>query len=903
MTPERWQRVKELFDSALELEAEERRVFLNQRCAGDDELRREVESLLESDDDTDSFMESPAVEDAADTLAGDDARLQAGQKINRYEIVSLIGQGGMGEVYLAHDSRLGRKVALKLLPTYLSNDKGRLRRFEQEARSASALNHPNVCTIYEVGETEETRPFIAMEQIEGITLRQRLEQGQIKLSEALDIAVQIASALTAAHEAGIVHRDIKPENIMLRRDGYVKVLDFGLAKLAEQQRQTSRILTRSGIKTEPGIVLGTPQYMSPEQARGLPVDARTDIWALGAVIYEMVAGRAPFEGETISDIIAGVLEREPVPLARYAPKLPENVEWIVSKALRKDKEERYQTSKELLTDLRSVKQRLEFETELERSSPPNKASGAIMATSSNAQTLRYSAAPTSEVGGSRWTSSAEYIVGGIKQHKLGTGLGLTVLLAAVIGLSYFFYFAPSTKAAITSIAVLPFANAGGDPNMEYLSDGITESLINSLSRLPQMKVIARSSAFTYKGKEIDPQEVAKNLGVQAIVTGRVIQRGDNLHISAEMMNASDRTQIWGEQYNRKAADLQTVQAEISKELGAKLRLKLTGEEERRITKRYTETAEAYQFYLKGRYYWGKENEEGFKKAIENFNQAIAIDPHYALAYSGLADTYSLLGIYGYLDQKEAFPKAKFAAQKALEIDDTLAEAHASLAKIRELEWDWSGAESAHKRAIELNPNYASAHLYYSSYLTKMGRHDESISESKRAEELDPLSLSIKASTGFVYFMARRYDQSIEEYQKTLEMDSSFMTAHYMLGYVYMAKGMYKEASAEFQKCIDIEGSIPSNLLPLARTYALSGKKAEALRILDQVNSTKEYVTPIDMVHLYLSLEDQKQVFIWLQKAYESRDGQLGYLKVDPFMDSLRSDPRFQDLVRRVGFMP
>jgi serine/threonine-protein kinase len=912
MTPERWQRAKELFNSALELEANERSVFLDQECAGDNELRREVESLLESDDETDSFMESPAVEDAADSLAGDEQKLEAGQKIGRYEIVSLAGEGGMGEVYLAHDSRLGRKVALKLLPSYLSNDKGRLRRFEQEARSASALSHPNVCMIHEVGEmADESRPYIAMEFVDGITLRERLGQGEIKLGKSLDIAIQVASALTAAHEAGITHRDIKPENIMIRRDGYVKVLDFGLAKLAEQQRQTSRIITnvlsKSGVKTEPGVVLGTAQYMSPEQARGQAVDARTDIWALGAVIYEMAAGRAPFEGDTTSDIIAGVLEREPVPIARYAPKLPENVEWIISKALRKDKEERYQTSKEILTDLRSVKQRLEFEIELERSTPPNKASGAIAAALSGEQAAHRSAAPnvtpTDEVSKGRRTSSAEYVIREVKQHKLGAGLGLTVLLAAIVGLSYFFYFVPSTKAAINSIAVLPFANVSNDPNTEYLSDGISESLINNLSQLPQLKVIARSSAFTYKGKEIDLQEVAKNLGVQAIVTGRVIQRGDNLQISAEMMNASDRTQIWGEQYSRRAADLQTVQAEISKELGAKLRLKLTGEEEKRLTKRYTDNSEAYQFYLKGRYYWGKENEEGFKKAIENFNQAIATDPHYALAYSGLADSYGTMGDYGYLDPKEAFPKAKFAAQKALEIDDTLAEAHASLAKVKELDWDWSGAESEYKRALELNPNYAAAHLYYSSYLSKMGRHDEAISEGKRAVELDPLSLSIKANMGIAYFLARRYDQAMEVYQKILEMDSNFNTAHFMLAIVYSVKGMYKESIAECQKIIELEGSNPVTLVLLAQTYALSGKKDEAQKILDQVKSSKEYVAPHDIAQLYAALGDKEEAFKWLEKAYEARDGQLGYFKVIPLMDSLRSDPRFQDLLRRVGLTP
>ncbi len=907
MTPERWQRAKELFDSALELEAEERRVFLEQECAGDDELRREVESLLASDDDSDSFMESPAVEDAADTLAGDDARLQAGQKISRYKIVSLIGQGGMGEVYLAHDSRLGRKVALKLLPTYLSNDKGRLRRFEQEARSASALNHPNVCTIYEVGETEETRPFIAMEQIEGITLRQRLEQGQIKLSEALDIAVQIASALTAAHEAGIVHRDIKPENIMLRRDGYVKVLDFGLAKLAQQQRQTSRVikksLTKSGVKTEPGIVLGTPQYMSPEQARGKPVDARTDIWALGAVLYEMVSGRPAFEGETTGDIIAGVLEREPVPLARFAPKLPENVEWIVSKVLRKDKEERYQTSKELLTDLRSVKQRLEFETELERSTPPNKASGAIMATLSNAQTLRYSAASTSEVGGSRWTSSAEYIIGGIKQHKLGTGLALTVLLAAVVGLSYFFYFAPSTKAAISSVAVLPFENGSGDASLDYLSDGLSESLIDKFSQLPQLKVIARSSSFKYRDPNIDVQDVANKLGVQAIVMGRVVRTGDNLNVRVEMIDASENRQLWSEQYNRKASDLLSIQQEIAHTASEKLRLRLSGAQEQQLEKRATVNPQAYELVLKGNFFFNKQDGEDYKKAIEYYQQAIAVYPNYALAYAQLSFSYYFLANYSTVDPKEIEQKAEEAARKALELDENLPNAHFLLANLHVVRWEWKAAEAKYKRAIELNPNLGEAHSQYSSYLSPMGRHDEAISEAKRAREFDPLNILANINVGYTLYLARRYDEAIEVLQKTLEFNPNSDFIYVTLGYAYAGKGMHREAIAAYENAVRLSGENSSLQIYLGASLAHAGERGKAQEILNKLKTSKDYVSPGELAILHVALGDKEAALASLEKAYAAHDSQLMYLKVEPEFDPLRSDPRFQDLMRRMNFPP
>jgi serine/threonine-protein kinase len=908
MTPERWQRAKELFDSALELKAEERRVFLEQECAGDDELRREVESLLESDDDTDSFMESPAVEDAADSLAGDEQKLEAGQKIGRYEIVSLAGEGGMGEVYLAHDSRLGRKVALKLLPSYLSNDKGRLRRFEQEARSASALSHPNVCMIHEVGEmADESRPYIAMEYVEGITLRQRLQQSEIKLSESLDIAIQVASALVAAHEAGITHRDIKPENIMIRRDGYVKVLDFGLAKLAEQQRQTSRIITnvvsKSGVKTEPGVVLGTPQYMSPEQARGQAVDARTDIWALGAVIYEMVAGRPAFEGETIGDIIAGVLEREPVPLARYAPKLPENVEWIVSKALRKDKEERYQTSKELLTDLRSVKQRLEFETELERSSPPNKASGAIMATLSNAQTLRYSAAPTSEVGGSRWTSSAEYIVGGIKQHKLGTGLGLTVLLAAVIGLSYFFYFAPSTKAAITSIAVLPFANAGGDPNTQYLSDGVSERLIDKLSQLPQLKVIARSSSFKYRDPNIDVQDVANKLGVQAIVMGKVERIGDSLNVRVEMIDADANRQLWSEQYTRNTADMLSIQQEIVQKASEKLRLKLSGEQEQQLAKRETVNLQAYELVLKGNFYAEKRGSNDLKKAGEYYQQAIAIDPNYALAYAELSANYSRLANTSNVDPKEFLPKAEAMARKALELDENVPKAHLVLANLYLNAWNWTAAQQEYERILELNPNLAAAHSAYSAFLSVIERHNEAIAEAKRARELDPLSLFSHASVGFRLFFAKRYDEAIDVLQKTIEMDPSYVFPHIILGYTYAAKGMHREAINSYQKSISLGNKSSGEQVYLGASYAEAGEREKAFAILKQLQTSKEYVSPGELAILYIALGNKEDALTTLERAYAEHDLQLMYLKVDSSFDPLRSDPRFQDLLRRMNFPP
>jgi serine/threonine-protein kinase len=897
MTTERWKRVKELFDSALELEANERQVFLNRECTGDNELRKEVESLLESDDDSDSFMESPAVEDAADNLAGDEQKLEAGQKIGRYEIVSLAGEGGMGEVYLAHDPRLGRKVALKLLPGYLSNDKGRLRRFEQEARSASALSHPNVCMIYEVSETEDNQPFIAMEFVEGVTLRERLGQGEIKLSESLDIAIQVASALVAAHEAGITHRDIKPENIMIRRDGYVKVLDFGLAKLAEQQRQTSRILTRSGIKTEPGMVLGTAQYMSPEQARGKPVDARTDIWALGAVLYEMAAGRAPFEGETTSDIIVGVLEREPVPLARYAPKLPENVEWIVSKALRKDKEERYQTSKELLTDLRSVKQRLEFEAELERSTSPDKVSGAIAGLSGE-QLTHPSASRTAGISSTHQTSSAKYGLG-----KPGIGLAFAALLTILIGLAYYLYYASSHQSAINSIAVLPFTNAGSEPDTEYLSDGISENLIDHLSQLPQLKVTARSSSFKYRDPNIDVQEVANNLGVKALVMGKVIRAGDDLTIRVEMIDASENRQLWSEQYNRKAADLILVQQEIARTVSNKLRLKLSGAQEQQIEKRGTLNLQAYELVLKGNYFFNKGQPDDHKKANEYYQQAVAVDPNYALAYAQMAFNYYILTNFSAVDPKEVLRKADAAARKALELDENLPYAHFMLASLHMNAWDWAAAEAEFKRALELNPNFGDAHRGYSIYLSVIGRHDEAIREVKLARELDPFSMVTNVGVGAQLQNARRYDEAIEVLQKTLKLDADYVATHVFLGYAYAGKGLHREAIAAYENALRLAGESSSIQISLGASYAHAGERGKAQEILKQLQTSEEYVSTGELAILYTALGDKAAAIQSLEKAFAEHDAQLQYIKTAAEFDPLRSDPRFQDLLRRMNFPP
>jgi eukaryotic-like serine/threonine-protein kinase len=599
--------------------------------------------------------------------------LSPDSQFGRYEIRSLLGVGGMGEVYLAYDSKLRRQVALKLLPAELTQNKGRLVRFEREAYAASSLNHPNIMTIYEIGE-EGGSHFIASEYIEGESLRQHLKRSVPELRETLGLTSQIADALSVAHEAGIVHRDIKPENVMVRRDGYVKVLDFGLAKLAHETATAAKEVNSDAptrvvpVNTEPGVVMGTAHYMSPEQARGLEVDSRSDIWSLGVLLYEMVAGKLPFEGGTTTDVLSMILHREPPSLLLYQSSLPAELERIVEKALTKERDGRYQNAKDLSVDLKRLKQRLELDAELERSITPeeearrtsNRSAPGLSGTMPNVMVT-----PTKDVSAAHTISSAEYVVGEIKRHKRAAAVVLATFILAIAAAVFYYTYSSRRSAAFTSVAVLPFTNLSGDPNMEYLSDGVSESLINSLSQLPTLKVISRGSVFKYKGKEVDPQEVARALGVQAIVTGRVLQRGDQLQVSVELVNASDKTQMWGEQFNRKATDALAVQMEISQQIADKLRLRLTKADQQQLVKDAKVNPEAYELLLKGRFYRAKSGPEDLRKAVEYYNQAIAIDDKYALAYALCSDAYRQMGANSFLDPKEATPKAEAAARKAL----------------------------------------------------------------------------------------------------------------------------------------------------------------------------------------------------------------------------------------------
>ncbi|HEX3108443.1 MAG TPA: protein kinase [Thermoanaerobaculia bacterium] len=795
-------------------------------------------------------------------------------RISHYRVDRLLGVGGMGEVYLAEDATLRRKVALKLLPERFSEDAERVRRFQREARAASKLNHPNIITIYEVGQ-EGPRHFIATEYIEGQTLRDRLQSTEpLSVGEILDIAIGVASALTSAHEAGILHRDIKPENIMLRPDGYVKVLDFGLAKLMEADPLAPESNT--------GSVMGTLLYLAPEQARGFPPDARSDIYALGAVMYEMLTGRPPIMTDNFVDLAIAIATKDPEPPSHFIRGLAPEVDRVTLKALQKEPAKRYQTARELLNDLRTLRQEIEFETKL--------ISGRV------ASPLVFQ--QTAPLLGPQTTSSAFARLGTRFTPKQVGAIALILLCAALI--AYVIGQNALTDRPIDSIAVLPFVNASGDPNSDYLSDGIAESITDSLAQIPRMQVIARSTAFRYKGKNVDPMAVGKELHVRGVVTGQLLTRGNTLILRAALTDVKKGTQVWGEQYDRKLADVLAVQRDLAQEISNGLRMRLSGSEKAMLARRTSASPEAYQAYLRGRYQLNKDTEESLRKALEYFNQAIEAQPDYALAYAGLASTYYELSNI-YMSPNEVMPRAREAAERAVQLDASLPEAHSALALVRAwYDWDFAAGEKEFRRAIELNPNNADAHRVYGDFLIVRQQFERGLAEKKRAEQLDPLSVVASWDVGRAYFYEGRYAEAEAQARKTISLDAKFPSVYLLRSQIALAQNRLPDAIALAKQTIAVGGPKPLYVSTLGYIEALAGDRAAAEASIAQLNASPGYTLPLFLARVNAALGNRDQAMGWLDKLYSERSESIVWLRVDPTLQSLRDDPRFVALEKRVG---
>lgn len=904
MNKARFTKLEDIYRAVLGQSPKNRAQFIIDSCGDDNDLRREIESLLSYDELDSQFLDSSPEMLIAEAFAnGNEKPDLVKREISHYRIERLIGEGGMGKVYLAEDIKLNRRVALKVLPEALVGDKDRLRRFEREAQAASALNHPNILTVHEFGDDDGIH-FIATEYVEGETLRDKLKD--IDTREALEVAIQVASALSAAHDAGITHRDIKPENIMIRSDGYVKVLDFGLAKVktpdvvADSEDQTKVLL-----KTEPGSIMGTDAYMSPEQARGKKVDARSDIWSLGVVVYEMLAGTRPFSGDSRADIIASVIKTEPRSISSFSRSLPPEADWIISKSLSKDIEARYQTAKELRADLTKLKDQPALEA-----GHPTGRQEKIHSTVGDRIHSTHDVDLSTSFSDKRRTGFASLwptTISGISHRPLATRLlypiFAIVLLAAISTGVYFAFFRTVDAGRIDSIAVLPFENLGGNGELAYAADGLSDGLIDRFSQLPQLKVISRNSSIKFRGPDIDVRDVASQLGVRAVVTGSVQRIGDDIAVRVDIVDARDNRQLGGGQYRRKASDIEEVRNDIVKATVEQIKVKLTADQSQRLVERNTENSEAYRNYLTG---LGADDgtPDGNKKAAAYFDRALELDPEFAAAYVERAFLhYTEANITS--DPEKEMPKAKAAIEKALELDGTLAKAHAVRAMVYEYDFDWASAEREYLRAIELSPNMDFVRNNYAAFLSVLDRQDDALAQIEQLRIRDPLNPRLMSlHKAGVLIQGRRFDEALEAYRQAQAVEPTKEVPTFILGYTHAGKGLHTEAITYYKRSVADHGgeeAYSQPLVYLAISYAkLPDKRAESRAILTRIENMNEYVSPALLAAIYVALDDNDKAMELLERAYTRRDVLLRYIKTGYEYDGLRGDQRFVDLMTRMG---
>ncbi len=852
MNPTEWQQIKVIVHEALETDPEQRANFVAQRCSPGSPVSDEVIALLNAEQTLGDFISEPAyLQFVSPGFNYDVAELKIGERFGRYEIVGELGRGGMGAVYLAHDDELKRQVALKIIPGYPGP--GAAGRFLREARTISTLNHPNVLTIHEIGRVDST-DFIATEFVDGVTLRQRIGVGSMAINQAAEIGAQVLAALAAAHAAGFIHRDIKPENIIIRRDGLVKVLDFGIAKLTAPQDSTLQPVPSGGTSLSTGA--GTPRYMSPEQLRGEALDQRTDVWSFGAVLFEILTGRAP--ANDYVEVLAWW--NDPA----SSPETHEKIRCLIKKCLAPARDERYHSADAVLTDLRNI------------------AKG--VATGSDA--------PTPSLGSVKFKYAA---------------VAAAFLLAIVSGM--FLYVGPfggrgAALPEIRNLAVLPVESVGSSADEDYFTDGLTEGLISDLSHIADLRVISRTSVMRYKDKRRALPEIARELNVEAVLTSTVQRSGSIIRLSVKLIHAPTGRPIWEGGYERSQSDLPALQKEIARDIARVISIKLTPGEDVLLSNSEPVDPKAYEEYLRGRFFLNKRNEDALKAAISHFEASIARDPQFALSYAFLADAYFALGteIVSALPPAEALEKGGIAAARAVELDSSLAEAHTSLGVIKLYTWQWADAEASLKRAIELNPNYAAAHSWYALYFASQGRVGEAIARMYRARDLDPVSPHITQNVGWMLHYAGQYQEEIEQYERALELDPDFLFAHRRLAGAYRQLGRFDASVAECEKVIAASGRKSMSLLPLANVYARAGRKADAKRLLRELLAQKNgsHVSSYALASLYAALGDKHTAFDLLKKAYDEKSYAMVFLQVTKdFDESFRQDPRFVNLLRQL----